>query len=128
MVQSGVVGGHVQPGQLNSWSRGRSRDVHRRDHAIATVIRVFVATVLPRETSLSHSLLSLFLGEISGFCGYLGFGLLIPHGRIATVPLEQLRMCASFYNPAPVKYDDLLGVGDGGQAVSTTVSLMPRQK
>lgn len=107
-----MVSGHVEPGQLNSWSRGRSRDMHGRDHAVATIIRVLVAAVLPCKTSFSHGLLGLFLGEIGGFGGYLSFGLLIPHGRVATVPFEQLGVCAAFHNPAPVKHEDLLCVGD----------------
>lgn len=78
----------MESSQLNSWGRGRSRDVHRRDHAIATVVRVFIATVLPRKTSFSQSLLSLFLGEVSSFGGNLGFSLLIPHGRVAAITLK----------------------------------------
>lgn len=92
------------------------------EYAVTAIIRVLVTAVLAREARLFHSPASLLFGSNRSFSGLLSFGLLLPHGPVSAFLFEELLVSATFDNTTAVEDENLLSMGDRGQAMSRTVS------
>lgn len=87
-------------------------------YTVTAIVRVLVAAVFAREARLFHSSASLLFGDKCSLSGLLSFSLLLPHRPVSALLCKKLLVRATFKNAAAVKDENLLGVGDCGQAVS----------